>query len=53
MAEAAKAGKPHGMLSIVGLPDSEILEICAEVTGGQQNPDFICQTANYLFPQVA
>jgi len=53
MAEAAKAGKPHGMLSIVGLPDSEILEICAEVTGGQQNPDFICQPANYLFPQVA
>eukprot|EP00210_Caulerpa_lentillifera_P007207 g6896.t1 len=52
MAEAAKSGKPHGMLSIVGLPDSEVLEICTEVTNGdKKNTNFICQPANYLFPQ--
>ena len=31
MAAAAKTGKPHGMLSIIGLDDAAIDKLCAEV----------------------
>lgn len=49
MAAAAKMGKSHGMLSIIGLADDVLDDICARVrlkVGG----DVVCQTANYLFP---
>ena len=49
MAEAAKMGDPHGMLSIVGLGDSDVESICKEVR--EKMPDKVCQIANYLFPQ--
>ena len=50
MAAAAGMGEPHGMLSVVGLADEKLSDICAEVKkalGG----DTVCQLANYLFPQ--
>ena len=49
MAAAAKMGKAHGMLSIIGLEDRVLDSICAKVRlklGGE----VVCQTANYLFP---
>ena len=49
MAAAAKMGTSHGMLSIIGLEDTVLEDICAKVRlklGG----DVVCQTANYLFP---
>ncbi len=49
MAAAAKLGRPHGMLSIIGLEDRQIEDICAKARkkiGG----DVVCQMANYLFP---
>lgn len=49
MAEAAKAGRPHGMLSVVGLNDPDLEAICAEVN--KLKPDCVCKMANYLFPQ--
>lgn len=50
MSAAATAGKPHGMLSVVGLSDDDLESICVQVKkklGG----DTVCQVANYLFPQ--
>jgi len=49
MAEAAKAGRPHGMLSVVGLSDPDLEAICAEVN--KIKPGCVCKMANYLFPQ--
>ncbi len=49
MAEAAKLGDPHGMLSIVGLGDDDVESICKEVR--DKMPGKVCQVANYLFPQ--
>ncbi len=49
MAEAAKQGDPHGMLSVVGLGDDDLEGICKQVR--EQMPDKVCQIANYLFPQ--
>ncbi|KAL4449353.1 hypothetical protein ABPG77_006997 [Micractinium sp. CCAP 211/92] len=49
MAAAAKQGKPHGMLSVVGLGDTDVEAICAAVRAAQ--PGNICQLANFLFPQ--
>jgi [acyl-carrier-protein] S-malonyltransferase len=49
MAAAAKLGKPHGMLSIIGLEDKALEDICATVRGNL-GPDIVCQLANYLFP---
>lgn len=49
MAAAAKQGKPHGMLSIIGLSDAVLEDVCAKArakTGG----DTVCRIANYLFP---
>lgn len=46
MAEAARVGA-HGMLSVVGLPDSALTQLCQEAAsrGG------VCEVANRLFPQ--
>eukprot|EP00890_Picochlorum_soloecismus_P003879 jgi/Picsp_1/4492/NSC_06713-R1_malonyl :acp acyltransferase len=49
MAEAAKMGDPHGMLSVVGLGDSDLEVICKEVR--EKMPGKVCQVANFLFPQ--
>lgn len=49
MSAAAKAGRPHGMLSVVGLNDADLEAICAEARS--KVPGSVCQIANYLFPQ--
>ncbi|KAI3426449.1 hypothetical protein D9Q98_008816 [Chlorella vulgaris] len=49
MAAAAKLGKGHGMLSVVGLGDADLEAICASVRASR--PGDICQLANFLFPQ--
>ena len=49
MSAAAKTGRPHGMLSVVGLSDGDVESICQEAR--QKHPDCVCQVANYLFPQ--
>merc|ERR1712164_45736 len=49
MAAAAKAGDPHGMLSIVGLADADVEEVCAKARDAV--PGSVCQMANYLFPK--
>lgn len=49
MAAAANMGDPHGMLSVVGLGDSDVEDICKQVK--DKMPDRVCQIANYLFPQ--
>ena len=49
MAAAAKMGKPHGMLSILGLEDSSLDSFCAQIRQ-KMGPDTVCQIANYLFP---
>lgn len=49
MASAAKVGKAHGMLSVIGLSDDKLESVIAQarsVAGG----DCVCQLANYLFP---
>ena len=49
MAAAAKQGRPHGMLSIIGLEDAKLEAICTEARG-KLAPGTVCQLANYLFP---
>jgi [acyl-carrier-protein] S-malonyltransferase len=51
MAAAAKQGKPHGMLSVIGVTD-DILEAITAQVRQQLGPDTVCQLANFLFPQV-
>lgn len=51
MANAARMGPPHGMLSIIGLNDADVEAVCKDVRT-RLGPDTICQMANYLFPQV-
>ena len=50
MAAAAKLGKPHGMLSIIGLDDAKLEALCAQARASQ-GAGSVCQLANYLFPQ--
>lgn len=50
MSAAANAGKPHGMLSVVGLSDTDLEGICSQVKQ-KLGKDTVCQIANYLFPQ--
>ena len=50
MSAAAKLGRPHGMLSVVGLGDADLDAICAQVRAAKGG-DSVCQLANYLFPQ--
>lgn len=49
MSAAAKEGRPHGMLSVVGLSDNDLEAVCTEVR--KKMPDSVCIVANYLFPQ--
>lgn len=49
MTAAAKMGKPHGMLSIIGLEDQALEEMCAKART-KIGVDAVCQLANYLFP---
>jgi len=49
MAAAAAEGEPHGMLSVVGLGDAEIEQVCKSVR--EKLPGQTCQLANLLFPQ--
>ena len=49
MAAAAKLGKSHGMLSVIGLEDVVLDDICAKVRLKLET-GIVCQTANYLFP---
>jgi len=49
MAAAAKMGDPHGMLTIVGLGDADLEDICKTVR--DKMPGKTCQLANFLFPQ--
>ena len=50
MAMAAQKGEPHGMLSVVGLEDDKLKEICKNVEA-KLGGDTICNLANFLFPQ--
>lgn len=49
MKAAAAAGRPHGMLSVVGLSDADVDSVCEQVR--TKMPDSVCVLANYLFPQ--
>jgi [acyl-carrier-protein] S-malonyltransferase len=49
MAAAAKVGD-HGMLSVVGLADDVLQQVCDEARA-KIGADCVCQIANYLFPQ--
>lgn len=49
MSAAAKMGAPHGMLSIIGLDDGPMEDICSKVRA-KMGPSTVCQVANYLFP---
>jgi len=50
MAAAAGAcGRPHGMLSVIGLGD-EALEALCGAGRARQPPGTVCQVANHLFP---
>ena len=51
MAAASAVGKPHGMLSVIGLTDDDLTAICAEAKA-KLGGDTVCQIANFLFPQV-
>ena len=51
MAAAAAQGKPHGMLSVIGVTDDDLTAICAEARA-RLGGDTVCQIANFLFPQV-
>ncbi len=50
MAAAAKAGKPHGMLSVIGLDDGVLEGLCEQARAKIGGADTVCRLANYLFP---
>jgi len=52
MAAAAAQGKPHGMLSVIGVTDDDLTAICADAKA-KLGGDTVCQIANFLFPQVS
>ena len=49
MAAAASQGKPHGMLSVIGLNNEQLEPICSQARAGIGG-DCVCRLANYLFP---
>ena len=49
MAAASAAGRPHGMLSVIGLGDDALEPLCAAAVA-RAPPDTVCQIANLLFP---
>eukprot|EP00798_Chlamydomonas_sp_ICE-L_P030962 gene30962-17153_t len=50
-AAEAKEGRSHCMLSVVGLEDETLRELCAQALD-QTPPGSVCQIANYLFPKL-
>jgi hypothetical protein len=52
MAAAGQQGRPHGMLSVVGLSDEDIAAVCEEARSAAGGAGTVCQLANMLFPQV-
>lgn len=52
MAQAARTGPPHGMLSVVGLADVDLQTLCQQARQAVQvEGGTVCQLANFLFPQ--
>ncbi|KAJ9531207.1 hypothetical protein QJQ45_006646 [Haematococcus lacustris] len=52
MAQAARTGPPHGMLSVVGLADADLQTLCQQARQAVQvEGGTVCQLANFLFPQ--
>jgi [acyl-carrier-protein] S-malonyltransferase len=52
MAAAARAGgRPHGMLSVVGVPDAELEALCRDAAA-KAGAGTVCGVANKLFPTV-
>ncbi len=49
MAAASAAGRPHGMLSVIGLGDDVLAPLCA-AAASRAPLDMVCQIANLLFP---
>ncbi len=49
MAAAAKTGKAHGMLSVIGLDDKTLEDVCTKARAAA-GAGTVCQVANYLFP---
>lgn len=49
MSAAAKIGQAHGMLSVIGLDDKTLEDICKKVKE-KMGSGIVCQLANYLFP---
>ena len=49
MAAAAKLGKPHSMLSVIGLDDAALEAVCSKARA-RLGSEAVCQIANYLFP---
>merc|ERR1719321_1590382 len=47
MQEAAQTGAKQGMLSVTGLEESKLKELCDKARQG----DEVCQIANFLFPK--
>lgn len=52
MAAAAAVGKPHGMLSVVGLEDSVLQRLCGEVLAAEPEGT-VCRIANNLFEKAS
>jgi hypothetical protein len=52
MAAAARAGRPHGMLSVVGVADAELEDLC-RAAAAKLGGDTVCSVANLLFPTVS
>lgn len=48
-AVASAGGRPHGMLSVIGLADEPLDAICAAARA-RLPPGTVCQVANMLFP---
>ena len=49
MSAAAKLGRPHGMLSIIGLNDEQLEPLITQAMAALGG-DCVCRLANYLFP---
>ena len=49
MAAAAATGRPHGMLSVLGLEDVKLQELCSAARANCE-AGTVCQIANMLFP---
>ena len=50
MAAAARQGRQHSMLSVIGVDDDSLAAICEDAKRGLP-ADTVCSVANFLFPQ--